>query len=119
MKLNDFYNTKQFKKLDDIEKYRTEIDYEETHKSVIKSNTQQIMDLFDTDSQTANELLDREARIARKRTKELKKEKQQHQANAERERILQLVQSITDLSDYAESEAQVDALVQQYIRKKK
>ena len=118
MRLHEFFNTPINSKSKTIDKHQADIKYDNQQPIVKKDKIQQIMNLFKTNPKTASHLLDYEAQKARQVIKNSKADLKNDIENKERERVIRLVQSISDISAYEESQIEVDRLVAQYMKNK-
>lgn len=119
MKLHEFFDTSLSDTNQTIPQHQAEIKQDMQDRNVHVDRLQDIMNLYKVDADSASHLLDIEAQKARKRINDLENEKNKEVENAERERVLQLVRAISDISEYEESQLVVDELVSQYMRGKK
>ena len=119
MRLYELFNPKSILKSRDIVKHQAEIKHDVQQAPIKAGKIQDIQKLFKLDPKTAWQVLDTEARQAELYTKHTEKNVEKEIENEERERVLQLVQSISDISAYEETQLEVDRLVAQYMRNRK
>ena len=118
MRLHEFYNRPNTTSGNMISQYQAEIERDIKTPTINAGRTQEIMNFFKVDPKTASNLLDLEARKARQVIKNIETEVDKDIEDKERERVMQLVQAISDISAYEESQIEVDRLVAQYMRGK-
>lgn len=116
MRLHEFFNIPINSKSKTIARHQADIKHDTQQTRVTKDKIQQVMQLFKSDSITASHLLDYEAQKARQVIKNSEAELDKEIEDNERERVIQLVQAISDISAYEESQLEVDRLVAQYMR---
>lgn len=118
MRLHELFDRSFTSKAEVIARHQAEIKHDTQLANINAGKVQDIMQLFKTDPQTASHLLDLEARKARKVIKDIETEVDKAIEDNERERVIQLVQAISDISSYEESQIEVDRLVAQYMNGK-
>jgi hypothetical protein len=119
MRLYEFFNQSTCIKSKIISQHQKDIERDIQSQAINVGKPQEIMNIFKVDPATASHMLDTEAEKARQVINNIENDKDRDIEDSERERVLQLVQSISDISAYEESQFEVDRLVAQYIRNKK
>lgn len=119
MRLHEFYNRLNLARGDNIARHQAEIERDIKTPTINAGRTQEIMNFFKVDPKTASNLLDLEARKARQVIKNIETEVDKEIEDKERERVMQLVQAISDISAYEESQAEMASLVDQYMSRRK
>lgn len=116
MRMHELFDRSSTSKAKVIARNQSEIKHDTQQANINAGKVQDIMQLFKTDPKTASYLLDLEAGKAGQIIKNIETDVDKEIEDNERERVMQLVQAISDISAYEESQFEVDRLVAQYMR---